>query len=614
MKSRRHPEKRVAQTIPSTLPSKASEGEKRLFAVLKRLPDEVVVYYEPVIDNRNPDFVVVLPTLGVLLVEVKGWYLPDIIGGDTHSVRVREGEREVVHAHPLRQASEYKYRLMDFCKQDKQISVLVNPSGPYAGKFQFPFASFALLSNIKRDNLSKLPDRSQAVFPPAIVATRDQLQEWEELDSAAMMDVLKGYFDTFIARMTKNQVNIVKAILHPEIFLGLDLINTAQSDEPTVKVLDAKQEELARDIGAGHRLVFGVAGSGKTVLLLARAKLIARLTPQARVLVLCYNVSFGAYLADALKDFKAILVMTFHSWGVRNGAKWNDGDDAKLGEHLLAKLQAGALDTKRYDTVLVDEAQDFDPTWYGCVLAAMKDPTDGELLIVGDGGQGLYKRNKVSWKQLGIHAAGRTQYLHANYRNTRPIVSLATRFVNKSGESNEDSLSAPSVDPDKCIRLAGSETVLLTKETKQDEVDRVVRVVGDLLDGRWFGETIPPLKPDQIGILYRMDHGLINGFRDRLKAIKRDCPVVWLTEKGKNAKGRIGEAGVKILTMHSSKGLQFKAVILLFAGDCPADFPDTTEEEERSLFYVALTRAEDYLAISSSNGSKFIKEIQAAGA
>ena len=174
----------MAQTIPSTLPSKASEGEKRLFAVLKRLPDEVVVYYEPVIDNRNPDFVVVLPTLGVLLVEVKGWYFPDIIGGDTHSVRVREGEREVEHVHPLRQAAEYKYRLMDFCKRDKQGSMLVNPSGPYAGKFQFPFANFALLSNIKRENLLKLPDRSQAVFPPATVATRDQLQEWEALDSA----------------------------------------------------------------------------------------------------------------------------------------------------------------------------------------------------------------------------------------------------------------------------------------------------------------------------------------------------------------------------------------------------------------------------------------------
>jgi superfamily I DNA/RNA helicase len=66
--------------------------------------------------------------------------------------------------------------------------------------------------------------------------------------------------------------------------------------------------------------------------------------------------------------------------------------------------------------------------------------------------------------------------------------------------------------------------------------------------------------------------------------------------------------------MHSSKGLQFKAVILLFADDCPADFPDTTEADERCLFYVALTRAEDFLAISCSRKSKFIEEIKASAA
>jgi hypothetical protein len=604
----------VAQTIPNTLPSKASQGELRLFAVLKRLPDDVIVYYEPVVDNRNPDFVVVLPTLGVLLVEVKGWYLPDIVGGDTHSIRVRDGEREVEHVHPLRQAAEYKYRLMDDCKRDKQVSMLVNPSGAYAGKFQFPFASCALLSNITRENLAKLPDRSHAVFPPATVATRDQLKEWEEMDSLAMMDILRGYFDTFIAPMTKNQVNIVKAILHPEILLALDLTNMAQPDEPTVKVLDMMQEGLARDIGAGHRLVFGVAGSGKTVLLVARAKLIARLNPQARVLVLCYNVAFGAHLTESLKDFSTVMVMNFHRWANRNGANWKDGDDSELGISLLSKLQAGALDSKRFNTILIDEAQDFDPTWYACVLAAMQDPVDGELMIVGDGSQGLYKRTKLSWKQLGIQASGRTQYLHQNYRNTRPIIALATRFANQAGESNEDSLSAPTVDPDNCIRLAGSEAVLLTKKTKQDEVDRVVRVIGDLLRGQWFGETISPLKPEQIGVLYRMDHGLINGLRDKLKACHHNCPVVWLTEKGRNAKGRIGEPGVKLLTMHSSKGLQFRAVILLFAGDCPADFPDSNTEDERRLFYVALTRAEDYLVISCSRESSFIQEIHAAGA
>lgn len=244
----------------------------------------------------------------------------------------------------------------------------------------------------------------------------------------------------------------------------------------------------------------------------------------------------------------------------------------------------------------------------------MKDPIDGDLLIVGDGSQGLYKRNKVSWKQLGIQASGRTQYLEKNYRNTRPIIALATRFANKHGDGDEDGLTAPTVNPEKCIRLTGSEAVLLTKQNKQDEVDRVVRVVGDLLNGQWFGDSITPLRPDQIGILYRMDHGIIDSLREKLRARRPSCPVVWLTEKGKNAKGRVGETGVKILTIHSSKGLQFKGVILLFAGDCPADFSDSSEEEERSLFYVALTRAEDYLAISCSKKSKFIEEIQAAGA
>jgi superfamily I DNA/RNA helicase len=244
----------------------------------------------------------------------------------------------------------------------------------------------------------------------------------------------------------------------------------------------------------------------------------------------------------------------------------------------------------------------------------MKDPSGGDLLIVGDGSQGLYNRQKVSWKQLGIQAAGRTQYLHQNYRNTRPIIALATRFANKSSETNEDGLVAPTVDPDRCVRLAGSEAVLLTKQTRQDEVERVVRVVGDLLDGKWFGDRISPLKPSEIGIIYRCDHGLINGLRDKLETLRQDCPVVWLTEKGKRAKGRIGEPGVKILTMHSSKGLQFKAVVILFAGDCPAEFPDTSEEDERRLFYVALTRAEDHLAISCSRISPFMAEIQAAGA
>ncbi len=604
----------MAQTIPDKLPSKASQGEQRLFTILKRLPDDVVVYYEPIIDNRHPDFVVILPALGVLLIEVKGWYLPEIVGGDSHSVRVREGEREVEHVHPIRQVDDYKFLLMDRCKRDKHISQLVNLSGPYTGKFQFPFASFAILSNITRENLNRWPESSRSVFPTATVATRDRLKEWEAIGSETLVAVLKGYFDTFIAPMTKNQVNIVKAILHPEILLDLDLNNPAQPEEPTVKVLDLKQEELAREVGEGHRLIFGVAGSGKTVLLIARAKLIARLNPKAQVLVLCYNVTLGTYLAESLRDCRTVKVANFHRWAWDNGVEGDGNDDSELGERFLAALKARGRDSKRFDTILIDEAQDFDSTWFPCVLAAMKDPVNGDLLIVGDGSQGLYRRKKVSWKQLGIQAQGRTQYLERNYRNTRPIIELATRFASATADNDEDGLSAPLVDPGKCVRVAGSAAILLTRKTKQEEVERVVQVVDDLLDGRWFGETIAPLKPDQIGILYRMEHPLIGTLREKLETNRRDCPVIWLNEKGKNARRRIAEPGVKILTMHGSKGLQFKAVILLFADECPLHASNTDEAEERRLFFVALTRAEDFLVISCSGKSKYVAEIEAAGA
>ena len=610
----------MAHTIPSSLPSRASKGEERLFNLLKRLPDEVIVYYEPYVDNRHPDFVVILPRLGVLLIEVKGWYLPDILAADSHSVRIRDGEREVIQAHPLRQVRDYKFLLMNRCSKDKQLSLLTHRSGAHEGGFQFPFGSFAVLSNITRDNLQKLPENVNALFPQAHVATRDELLGWEELGGEELMGLLQRYFDPFwpITPMTPNQVNIVKAILHPEILLALAFQDPTKPQEPTVKVLDLKQEELARDVGSGHRLIFGVAGSGKTVLLIARAKLVARLNPSANVLVLCYNVAFSTFLSEALKDCVSVKVLTFHAWARANGVAWDrQDDDAELGSKLLAVLQAGGAHSRRFDTILIDEAQDFEADWYRCVLQAMKEPVEGELLIVGDGSQGVYRRRKLSWKQLGIQAAGRTQYLERNYRSTQPIVSLATIFAAGSANGDEDEVRAPWVDPSKCVRLLGSSPVLLQRQNKQAEVERVVRIVGDLLVGLWFGEKVDPLKPEQIGILYprlrQEDRPLIHRFCDQLKTNLQGCPSVWLTET-QASRRRVGDPGVKILTMHSSKGLQFKAVILLFADECPAHFPDTDEAEERCLFYVALTRAEDFLAISSSRKTKFINEIEQAGA
>ncbi len=133
----------MAQTIPDKLPSKATKGELLLFDILKRLPDQAVVYHEPVIDNRHPDFVVILPELGVLLIEVKDWKFSTILGGDSRAVRLRAGEREVSAAHPLRQVRDYKIRLMVRCRNHPYFSRLIHASGPHMGYFKFPFGASA---------------------------------------------------------------------------------------------------------------------------------------------------------------------------------------------------------------------------------------------------------------------------------------------------------------------------------------------------------------------------------------------------------------------------------------------------------------------------------------
>ncbi len=64
--------------------------------------------------------------------------------------------------------------------------------------------------------------------------------------------------------------------------------------------------------------------------------------------------------------------------------------------------------------------------------------------------------------------------------------------------------------------------------------------------------------------------------------------------------GGDGEPGVLLTTLHSSKGLEFDGVWMLGAEDGNLPHPDSTEDEERRLFYVGMTRARDRLEISSS--------------
>ncbi len=646
----------MAQLIPERLPSRVTASERRLFAALARLPADCLVYFEPVVANRYPDFVIIAPSLGVLTIELKGWRAADIVGADSRAVLLREASRvggvDTVtrRTHPVRQARDYMFRLMDRCREHRYAACLLQADGAHQGAFCFPFSHVAILANITVDELKAHPagDLTE-VFPSQRVLPREALLLLEKAGPDEILAHLAACFDPAwpFQPLTEAQMKGLRAIIHPEIVLTPVLPGftaetktiAATNPQPTaeLKVLDLQQERHARQIGDGHRLVFGVAGSGKTVLLIARARLLAigaqGEAEQKRVLVLCYNVVLAAYLRAALADCApCVSVFHFDGWAARQGIVRDvraGETDESVGKRLLDALRDGRGDASIYSSVLIDEAQDFEPIWFRCVLAAMQDPVDGDLLIVGDGNQGLYRQHKISWKELGIQAQGRTVSarfeLDRNYRNSREIVAVAQPFAGSPRQDGglpvelvEDGIGAPTVDLQRCRRSTGIAPMFVDASDRLEECRRAWKLVRDLLRGRWAEREVLPLAPAEIGVLYarlgkKAAHAPL--LRRFVAGLAKLAPTVWLSDPdNRAARTQVGRPAIKVQTIHSAKGLQYRAVVLLWAGDLPARLPEPeATAAERRLFYVGLTRAEDYLAICHSDvAAPFVAEARRA--
>jgi hypothetical protein len=90
-----------------------------------------------------------------------------------------------------------------------------------------------------------------------------------------------------------------------------------------------------------------------------------------------------------------------------------------------------------------------------CRWLALKVPETGDLMIVGDGSQSLYRKRDFTWADAGIHASGRVINrkfdLDRNYRNTVEILRAARAFSVPPGNGLQGVLALP-VEPDTAIR------------------------------------------------------------------------------------------------------------------------------------------------------------------
>ncbi|MDB5986907.1 MAG: helicase [Nevskia sp.] len=616
--------------------SRMTSGERRFSERLeKKLEDDYLCWFDVPIGPKQlrPDFVIVHPQRGVLVLEVKDWKLEHIQQIDRQSCRLLTERGLVSVPHPLEQARMYAMQIEVQLRQD---AALRNPqSHRYAGKLVAPWGFGVVLANITRAQFDE-KGLGQVLEPGHVICQDEML---DHVDAERFQQRLWAMFtQVFACKLTLPQLDRIRWHLFPEIRvnpqtnqfglfgssttaaanLGTEPSKTAPIAIPDlIKVMDLNQELLARSMGDGHRVIHGVAGSGKTMILGYRCLKLARELSKP-ILVLCFNVALAARLRQMMLGYdlgEQVVVLHFHDWCRAmltafnvDRPQWTPDINAYSEDLVLrtiAGVDSGQIPRAQYGAVMIDEGHDFQPEWFKLVVQ-MVDPVSNAMLVLYDDAQAIYspkqkggERRKFSFASVGVQARGRTTILKLNYRNTLEVLAVARAFASELLDAqNADDDGVPLISPESAGRRGPLPELIRAKSHHAEAI-----VIADhIRDAHQRGRDL-----SDIAIVYRKDQWVAN-LEEQLT--RRGIP--FRSANGPDKKRTLfeGEPAVKLVSMHSSKGLEFHTVFIPGLDR----LPDTREPEESEarLLYVAMTRATDRLVMTCGREGGFVERVASA--
>jgi hypothetical protein len=600
----------VAVLIPAlgSCAARMTSGERRLAERLEqKLDDDYLIWYDvPVGPMRtHPDFVVIHPRRGILILEAKDWKLETVLKASRQAWDIAPDGQHKVVKNPLEQARHGAIQVVRALEQDAQ---LIQQDGPHKGKLAFPWGHGVVLTNITRKQFTDA-GLDQAIDAHYVICKDEML---ESADPEGFQQRLWHMFPhSFGSVISLPQLERVRWIMFPEVRVPVQggLFAEASDELPDImRVMDIQQEQLARSLGDGHRVIHGVAGSGKTMILGYRAEHLAKFPSAKPILVLCYNKPLAQKLgatvaAKGLAD--RVHARNFHKWCrdqlVAFGQPVPEGFGDKYVQALVDNVIRGVdrkqIPSGQYQAVLIDEGHDFQPEWLKLVTQ-MVDPETNSLLVLYDSAQDIYGKSKArgfSFKSVGIQASGRTTILRINYRNTKQILQIANLVAAKflSPEEQDDD-GVPVVQPMSCGR-EGEEPLIIRLPTASDEPAKIAEVLASAHEQGypWGDMAVLCRKKAQLHEVGRV-----------LKARKLPHEV----RKTSDDFDPLADT-IKVMSMHVSKGLEFPVVALCGVGQMPG--PGEDEKEEARLFYVAATRATQKLAIAAGGEGNLTRQLSA---
>lgn len=523
-----------------------SDAELLLYEAFENLPPTFTVLHAVKWFARTLgtvgeiDFLIAHPNYGVLVMEVKGGVI-NIDRGNWYSTG-RNGRTNSIHD-PCKQAERNRRALGDWLENDPRTR-------------NIPFALFPAValpdSSVDQD---LRPDCPQDIFID--ITHLDQLEE----RLLAIFRYWQSHADASNSKMGgKKAVDALIDLLVPTHSLQPRIADVFERERQKIEALTEQQFMVLRLLRMQNRAaIVGGAGTGKTMLAMEKCQQL--LDAGYRVLFLCFNQSLKQWLEGSLKH-PNVTVTTFHGI-VGSAVNWagvykRSGNFYEQAPNLLADatdvLQSQQSD-KLFDAIIVDEAQDFEDTWWIPLPDLLKDKQEGILYVFFDDNQRIY--TQIS----NIPMSSKPLFLSDNCRNTQHIHARLMPYM-------QDRYETVCLGPEgRAVEIIPTDTPQSSRRALQSLLHRLVNEEG----------------------LSTKDIVVLTAASEKRSQWKKDEQLgnfilTWFMDSEM-------ELAVRVASIFSYKGLE-SAVVILTELELVS-----REEIQNQLIYVGLSRARHHAII-----------------
>jgi thymidine kinase len=556
----------MAKMIPEIDVGRNPHGEKLFYFWLKHgITDDYVVLHNvqlltmpgDTIQRGEADFLILHPDKGFIVIEVKGGRIKRVPSKNQWVSVSHKGVESIIQD-PFTQASKNMDVLAKKCREAKVFEETGNGIPvTYGYAVAFP------------DGLTPMGTALPShVIPGIVIDHNDRNKMTERIDK-----LFEGWkrkhkgsrgFTQQEYKLLFSRVLMAHFDVTRPLYVRLD-----QEQSQFTRLTDTQCKILDAIPNVKRALFKGYAGTGKTQLLIERARRLA--ANGARVLILCFNEPLAEHLTMWVHELKVpITVRYFHGlcqeYAQQAGVEYNIPlADAPLNEQkefydntAPSKLEEALPSVPtRFDCVLIDEGQDFNPKWFEVAMKLLDSAGMDIFYIFYDEQQNVYG------KELKFPFTADPYELRRNCRSTKNICDVIRSIGKVPVECFDDSLE-------------GEKVHYHRYNHPEEQVEIIEGIIKELLHKK--------IQPHRILIL--SSHKKEKSCLAKVDSIL-DYPL-------KDFRPSNGNGAIGFSSLHKAKGLESDVVIFC---DVDGQKPNCSEGNQ----YVAVSRARHLLYIIHSN-------------